>query len=316
MPFSIVLGDITQQAVDAIVNAANPTLLGGGGVDGCIHRAAGPELLAECRTLGGCRTGEAKLTKGYRLPANYVIHTVGPIWQGGGQGERQLLESCYRNALELAIGHNLESVAFPLISAGVYGYPKGEALKIAVSTIGGVLERFDLDVRLVLYRKEEFVPDRALTEGIERYLQRKEDFACAAYSVRMPRAAFCMPPDLNGIEKRIGKSFSEYLLAKIDEKGLSDVECYRRANVDRKLFSKIRSNPDYHPQKNTALAFAVALRLNYGETQELLRTAGYTLSDSSKSDLIVGYFIERGEFDIYRINEALFGFDQKLLGQA
>lgn len=440
MPFSIIRADITTLHVDAIVNAANETLLGGGGVDGAIHRAAGPGLLEECRMLGGCRVGEAKITYGYCLPAKYVIHTVGPVWRGGNFGEMQLLRNAYLHSLELAVRYGCESVAFPLISSGAYGAPKLSALQIATDAIRDFLVYHDLQVYLAVYDQEAFrlsvrsyreieafidqnyvdahtceddrtrslpacnapPPDMRVSsiapvkpspyaaqnalpvpaasappKRMRRPLHRKKDKTkdketsqdanliempqkppeaiepeasmdldnCVTYTptpveslrnlsphtaspgaVRSPAPSAEMskqvcaaptaaaPPSLENMLSQLDESFSRTLLRMIDERGMKDSECYKKANVDRKLFSKIRSDPHYHPRKSTALAFAIALELSLTETSDLLRRAGFALTHASKFDVIVEYFIRCGNYNIFEINEALFAFDQALLG--
>ena len=334
MPLQIVRNDITVMKVDAIVNAANESLLGGGGVDGAIHRAAGPDLLAECRTLGGCQTGQAKITKGYRLPARYVIHTVGPVWRGGQQGERELLISAYRSSLELALAHRCETVAFPLISSGVYGYPKDQALKVAVNTIGDFLLAHDMTVYLVIFDRAAYAIGEKLFADIaawidDRYVDAHTDSRETQYRRAMSaQSGVGMPAPSCAVAEagedtfeqliarlnRLDESFSQMLLRKIDERGITDAQCYKKANIDRKLFSKIRSDVHYKPSKPTALAFAVALELPLEEARELLGKAGYAFSHASKFDVIVEYFIAHRNYNIFEINEALFAFDQSLLG--
>ena len=330
MPLQIVRNDITKMQVDAIVNAANETLLGGSGVDGAIHQAAGPELLAECRTLHGCKTGQAKITKGYHLPAKFVIHTVGPVWEGGSYGERELLVSAYRSSLELALEHRCETVAFPLISSGVFGYPKDQALKVAVDTIGDFLLQHDMTVYLVIFDKAAYTISGKLFSDIAAYIddryvdehtdsdeeRRRRQFRVLA-SAPMPEAEAApaaAPSSLNEALEMLDESFSQMLLRKIDEAGLTDAECYKRANVDRRLFSKIRSDIHYKPSKPTAMAFAVALELPLEEAREMLQKAGFAFSHASKFDIIVEYFIAHRNYNIFEINEALFAFDQSLLG--
>jgi len=332
MPFQIVRNDITKMEVDAIVNAANTALKMGGGVCGAIFWAAGArELQAECDLIGKCETGQAVITSGGRLPARYIIHTVGPIWNGGKAGEAQLLHDCYINSLELARQYQCESIAFPLISSGIYGYPKDQALQIAVAAISEFLFKHEMMVYLVVFDRqsyamsekiftalEKFIDDHYVEEletkfsrrrEIQHYEMMKESQADYAYveAIKAPRK-------LDDIVNHLDETFSRMLLRLIDEKGMTDVETYKRANIDRKLFSKIKSNQDYQPGKPTAIAFAIALRLNLDETRDLLARAGYALSRSSKFDVIIEYFIESGNYDIFEINEALFHYDLALLG--
>ena len=327
--------------VDAIVNAANRSLLGGGGVDGCIHRAAGAGLLEECRTLGGCETGGAKLTGAYKLPCKYVIHAVGPIWKDGKHGERGKLISCYRTALALAKEAKCETVAFPLISSGAYGYPKDQALRIAIDTVSEFLLENDMTVYIVIFDRnayriseklfadiEEYIDDRYVDEKSDdsserlRRLNALRDRSCTLYSV-CEEAIKPLPSISNVIKKaaslddamkQLDESFSEMLLRKIDESGMTDVQVYKKANIDRKLFSKIRSNKLYKPSKPTVIAFAISLELSLEETKDMLMKAGFALSHSSKFDIIIEFFIENGNYNIFEINEALFAFDQSLLG--
>ena len=328
MPLIIVRNDITKMSVDAIVNAANETLLGGGGVDGCIHRAAGPELLAECRTLGGCRTGEAKITGAYRLPCRYIIHTVGPVWNGGKCGEREQLASCHRTSLALAKKHGCETVAFPLISSGVFGYPKDQALRVAVDTISEFLAENDMTVYIVIFDRAAYQIGNKLFADIAAYIddhyvdahtdsRRERMRRMGVVESRMLTAYEDAPMAASGLDEaltHLDAGFSETLLKLIDRSGKKDAEVYKKANVDRKLFSKIRNNPDYKPSKPTAVAFAIALELSLPETRDLIARAGYALSPSSKFDVIIEYFIMQRDYDIFKINEALFAFDQSLLG--
>ena len=359
MPIKIIRADITKVKVDAIVNAANSTLLGGGGVDGAIHRAAGPRLLMECIKLGGCKTGQAKLTRAYNLPAKYVIHTVGPKWKGGLSGEQSLLESCYRECLHLAVEHNCESVAFPLISSGIYGYPKDQALKVAADTITAFLLEHEMLVYIVVFDRSSFQISGKLFADIASYIddkyvdsnyifkrtrfeesgestilaethavfdgeepaakapsRKKQCPQATAPAARKPHAPAAMfeTTSLEDIVNQIDESFSQMLLRKIDEKGMTDSECYKKANIDRKLFSKIRSDVHYKPSKTTAIAFAIALELDLIETKDILMKAGFALSHSNKFDIIIEYFITNRNYNIFEINEALFAFDQSMLG--
>lgn len=341
MPLKLIREDITRLSCDAIVNAANSSLLGGGGVDGAIHKAAGPRLLEECQKLGGCMTGQTKITKGYDLLSRYVIHTVGPVWRGGNENEEELLRSCYRSSLAIAKEHNFESIAFPLISSGIYGYPKDAALKIAVDEITAFLNENDMLVYIVIFDKASYNIGEKLFDDISSYIDdryvdehsdkfralRAEESAfpvcqalpnpCKVYAAPLPQSAIYDDSESSSLDevlKQMDESFSEMLLRKIDEKGMTDAECYKKANIDRKLFSKIRSDRLYRPSKATALAFAIALELSLEETKDMLMKAGFALSHSNKFDIIIEYFITKGNYNVFEINEALFAFDQMLLG--
>lgn len=337
MPFHIIHGDITRVVADAIVNAANTELKCGGGVCGAIFAAAGPESMqAACDQIGGIKTGEGAITPGFKLPARFVIHTAGPIWRGGSQGEEQLLTSCYRNSLELARQHRLESIAFPLISSGIYGYPKDQALEIAVSSIRQFLKHHEMTVSLVFFERSAFELPESLLKPIRHYLSEQmirnlnfsvkadsdgyESYQVAEAQSDLPMPLFrdakdvCYERSLSDLIAELDDSFSRMLFRLIDQKGRSDVDVYKRANLDRRLFSKIRSDANYRPAKTTAIALAIALELNLDEARDLLGRAGFALSRSSVSDVVIQYYIEHHNFNIFEINEVLFAFDQPTLG--
>lgn len=344
MPMIIIRNDITKMKIDAVVNAANTKLKMGGGVCGAIFSAAGDEKLKEeCESIGKCCVGEAIITSGYSLPAKYIIHTVGPIWNGGNSGEENQLHNCYTNSLKLALKYKCQSIAFPLISSGIYGYPKDKALQIAISAIGEFLLSQEMMVYLVVYDKKSFVLSEKLFSAIEKYiddnyveehsfserLRNIEPYENHEYEnnefediqesyIECDVCAPVLPIKgkrcLEDIINQLDESFSQMLLRLIDEKGMTDVEAYKKANIDRKLFSKIRSAKGYSPSKVTSIAFAIAIELSLDETRDLLNKAGYTLSRSNKFDVIIEYFIEEGNYDIYEINKALFDFEQVLLG--
>ena len=348
MPLKIIRQDITKMKVDAIVNTTNEEMVGYSGVDLAVHEGAGPMLDIECASNAPLGLGTAKITKGYNLDAKYIIHTSGPIWKGGLVGESIILKSCYIEALKLAVANNCSSVAFPLISSGTYGYPKDQVLKFAIQVITEFLYDHELMVYLCVFDRTSYEFSKTLFSEIseaidDEYIEECEDISysrsfgleseiyCdeAVFEERtcnvpqMPKACYSCSGVKSSVDnktleeymKAMDKSFAYKLFDLIDERGMTDVECYKKANVDKKTFSKIKCNPDtYKPSKQTAVAFAIALNLNLDETQDLLASAGLTLSRSFKFDKIIRYFIQKEIYDIFLINEALFEFDQVLLG--
>lgn len=329
MPFEIVRNDIVNMKVDAIVNTANPKPIIGDGTDRAIHCKAGERLLMARKEIGDIAIGTSKITPAFDLDANYVIHTAGPIWKDGKSGEEALLASCFKNSLRLAKEKDCESIAFPLISSGSYGFPKPIALQIAVREISAFLLENEMQVYLVVFGKQSFELSEKLFKSVSSYIDenyvsdkmsleygkskvRRFDYEKMLLSESSYEITSKMP-NLDGMLNNLDKGFSETLLDLIDRTGKKDSEIYKKANVDRKLFSKIRNNVNYKPSKATALAFAIALELDLDETSDLLSRAGYALSQSSKFDVIVKYFIENKKYDIFEINSALFRFDQPLL---
>ena len=385
MAFQIVRNDITKITADAIVNTANPEPVCMAGTDSAIYAAAGADKLLEARRkIGMIEEGSVAVTPAFDLEAKYIFHTVGPVWQGGDKGEKEVVKNCYVNCLNKALELGVESIAFPLIATGVYGFPKAEALQIATSVFSSFLSENEMSITLVVFDNESFALSGKIFAGIDQFIddhyveaktdeeygfgkavadseaamedaaeepaedarrRRKEErfrflnrrmlareeecrmapppeHAAPAAPVAAAGAAMAAPASpkmqakrsLDDVMKNLSETWSESLLRMITEKGYEDTEVYKRANVDRKLFSKIRSNKDYKPKKTTAVAFALALRLNLDETKDFIARAGYAFSPSSKFDLIIEYFIENEVYDFMTINIALFDHDEPMIG--
>ena len=339
MPIKIIRQDITKIKCDAIVNPTDPYYSHCGGVDAAIHKAAGEALYCACMEQGKLEVGKSVVTPAFSLPCKYVIHTVGPRYKGGEQGEEVLLRSCYRESLKLGAANKCKSIAFPLIASGTFGFPKDKVLKIAVDEISNFLFDNEMLVYIVVFDKTSYSISEKLFTDIENYIDDHyvethadygRDFMCMEMPMEAPCArrskakrdaieiceskAMLSEEGLDDILKKLDESFSQMLLRKIDERGMTDAECYKKANVDRKLFSKIRSNVNYKPSKTTVIAFAIALELSLDETEDMLRKAGFALSHSNKFDVIIEYFITHGNYNIFEINEVLYQFDQSTLG--
>ena len=335
MPLDIIRADITALDVDAIINPTDRYFSGRGGTDKRIHEISGKALRDCCNAMQPLEPGRVCATPAFGLPSRYIIHTVGPIWMGGSFREAEILTDCYVNALELALSLRCDSVAFPIISAGTFGFPKDKALSIATECIRNFLFEHDLQIYLVVYNKEVFQLSQELYSDVKQFideLSMPEPMLFKAMPLpcfeqcRPIQAAPCDEPlafgdldfslSLDDMLRDRDESFSEMLLRKIDERGMKDSDCYKRANIDRRVFSKIRNDPNYKTSKPTAVAFAIALELDMDEAEELLRKAGFALSRSSVFDIIIEYFISRGNYDIFEINNVLYEFDQSILGSS
>ena len=331
MPFEILRNDITKMKADAIVNTANPRPVIGSGVDSMLHQAAGPELLKARQAIGPIAVGEAAVTDAFALQARFVIHTVGPVWQGGGCGEEALLRRCYDNALRLAAERQCRSIAFPLISSGNYGFPKDKALQVAIAAFSAFLMENEMQIYLVVFDRGAYRLSEQLFQGVASYIDQHFVDQCeiAAYGAAPRRGRRrlerCMEVCESMAVPRPSMSLEDFLKAKdsgftqrlrelILEKGMKNCAVYKRANISKQLFSKIINDPDARPTKPTAIALALALELDLEGTRDLIGRAGYALTSSSTFDLIIRYFIERKQYNVVEINIALYEFDQSLLG--
>ena len=348
MPFEIVKNDICNMKVDAIVNTANPCPVIGYGVDFGIHQRAGKQLLQARKKIGDIAFGDAAITPAYELDAKYVIHAVSPVWLDGQHKEAQLLEQCYEKSLTLALEHECESIAFPLLASGNNAFPKELALQVAINAFSNFLLKHDMQIYLVVFDRHAVALSEKLFQSVKSFIDERyvDETYCAEYEIPCASASldeeiirvkalrrrgrrsekelfetFCsdhvvaasFPRKLEDLMDELDESLSENLMRLIDQKGLKDPDVYKKANIDRKLFNKIKNNKNYKPSKNTCLAFALALELNLDETRDFIGKAGYALTHSSKFDIIIEYFIREKNYNIFEINEVLFAFEQPLI---
>ena len=333
MPFKIVRNDITKMQVDAIVNTANAAPTYSRGTDSAVYEAAGvKDLLEARRKIGYLSEGDAAITPGFLLPAKYIIHAVSPYYEDGESGEEEKLRSCYQKSLKLAYEYQCESIAFPLIATGSFCYPKEEGLRIAIDEINAFLLRNKMLIYLVVFDEKSTQLGMNLFPDLKEYINRKyvlqkseKEYRSAAFSCEsahtrvMPplfSRATCSEVSYNDFleeneaalrerMKHMSDTFSEYLFYLIGESGLSNSEVYKRAIITKQLFSKIKLNPNYHPDKGTAMRLCIGAKLNLDETKDLLSRAGYALSPCDKRDIIFSFFIEHQVYDMIEIDIAL-----------
>ena len=316
MSFRIVRNDITEMKVDAIVNSANHKVAIGVGIDSRIYKKAGEKLLDARKEIGEISFGDAAITPGFDTNAKYIIHAVSPVWENGKSNEKELLADCYRKSMLLALNNECKSIAFPILAAGNNGFPPEIALQTAISEISKFLMNNDILVYLVVFDENIFKLASKLFDDVDKYidehyvdeiLYEESNFTSQNTLCRPSRATSFIGNISSYIDDNFKvkeETFSESLLNLISEKGLTDPEFYRRANIDRKLFSKLR-NKDYHPSKKVAISCAIALELDLQETLDLLGKAGYTLSSSILFDVIIEYYISNRKYNIVEINSCL-----------
>lgn len=342
MPLTIIRDNIVNARADAIVNTANPLPLIGSGTDTAVYEAAGEEeLLAARKAIGVIAEGDAAVTPAFGLDAKIIIHTVSPVWdEAEKETKTELLASCYRKSMELALEHGCERIAFPLLASGSNGFPKDIALNTALNTIQSFLLSHDMDVLLVVFDRSSFELSSRVFHDVREYIQEHQVIEAedAEYAPKLHISGRRRRrPDLFQLqmplplakEEAAGQNyamglvlpklpmqedtFQKKLFTLIDESGESDPAVYKRANIDRKLFAKIRKDENYKPSRKTAIALALALKLSLKEAEDLLERAGYALSMSTIFDLIIRYCFEHGVYDIIEVNSILFEFDQEML---